>query len=320
MNVELRHLRSFLVVAEELNFTKAAARLHLAQQALSTQIQQLEQELGVLLFVRTTRKVSLTSSGRTLLEKVPDALRQLDAVIEGIRSDTGHSGRLTLGLLATSLLDFTPKLLRAFSQARPNVQVSIRSFPFNDPTGGVQDGQCDAALVWQPFTHRELACEDLFPDPRVALLAADHPLARLDRVPASALAEEAFVWVEGMDPVARDFWTLADQRHGRPPRIGAHITGFEDLFAAVRAGQAVASSPASVAAALPWEDLVTRPVDDLPPAIVALCWRPAGSSSLVDALIDCARKVAHQQFGHGALELEPQPAPNAPRRPRGVER
>lgn len=294
MNVELRHLRSFLAVAEELNFTKAAARLHLAQQALSSQIQQMEQELGVVLFVRSTRKVELTASGRRLLETLPEAVRHVESVLADVKRHADGSGSLTLGLLATSLLTFTPKLLRAFAAQWPNVEVTIRNIPFNDPTGGVGGRQSDAALVWLPFTVRDLACDPLFPDPRVAVLAADHPLARLERVPAGVLAQEPFVWVDDMDPVARDFWTLADQRGGRPPKIGARISGFEELFAAVRAGQAVASSPSSIAGALPWTDLTTRPVDGLTPAIVGICWRPADGNPIVEAFVGCAKVVARE--------------------------
>lgn len=291
MNVELRHLRSFLALAEELNFTRAASRLHLAQQALSMQVRQLEDELGVALFIRTTRKVELTGAGSTLYEKASAAMRGIDAMLGEVRQQAEGFGPLTLGLLATSMLTFTPRLLRAFAAECPNVSVSVRNVGFNDPTGGVRERICDAALVWLPFTQRDLECEPLFSEPRVAVLAADHPLARFERVAAEDLAAQPFVWVDDLDPVARDFWTLAAERGGRPARIGARITGFEDLFAAVRAGQAVSSSPASIAGGLPWSDLTTRPVDGLPPAVVAICWRPGDGNPAVQKLVACARSL-----------------------------
>lgn len=291
MNVELRHLRSFLVLAGELNFTRAAARLHVAQQALSASIRQLEEELGTELFVRTTRKVELTASGRALLERAPAVLAQLDSTLAEIRGIPG--GQLTLGLLATSPLDFTPRLLRSFSAERPMVKVSIRNVAFDDPTGGVRDRSCDAALVWEPFeTSGGLVCEPLFSDERVAVMAADHPLASRENVTPEELAAESFVWVGDMDPVARDYWTLASYRQGRPAKAGAQITGLEDLFAAIRAGQAVSASPVSVARTLPWTDLVIRPVPGLAPAVVSICWRPGECNPLVEALVACASRLA----------------------------
>lgn len=292
MNVELRHLRSFLVLAEELNFTRAAARLHLAQQALSAQIRQLEEELGVDLFRRTTRKVELTAAGRSLRETIPAALEQLDSVLASIMRNAGECGSLTLGLLATAPLEFTPKLLRSFADLRPNVRVTIRNTGFSDPTGGVLSGQADAALVWEPFSGPGIGRQSLFTDERVAVIPADHPLAALAEIPAEALALEPFVWVDEMDSVARDFWTLADYRAGAPPRIGARITGFEDLFAAIRAGQAVAACPSAIAGALPWPDLVTRKVTGLPPVTVAICWRSGDPNPAVAALAACARRLA----------------------------
>jgi len=270
VNVELRHLRSFLVLTEELNFTRAAARLNIVQQALSAQMRQLEEELGAPLFVRTTRKVELTAAGRALLEHAPSALRTVEAAFDQVRaSATGETGALTVGLLATASLDFTPRLLRAFAEDKPKVSVSIRNVAFNDPSGGVRGHHADVALVWRPFDEQGLACEPLFTDHRVALLPIDHPLAAERTIDAASLAAEPFVWVDDMDEIARGFWTLGDIRGGRPPQIGATISGFEDLFAAVRAGRAVAACPRSVAATLPWPDLVTRPVKGLAPAVVA---------------------------------------------------
>lgn len=292
VNVELRHLRAFVVLAEELNFTRAARRLNIVQQALSTQIRQLEDSLGAELFVRNTRSVTLSPSGQALLALAPQTLQIVETAFDQVRQSTmGESGALSLGLLATAALDFTPRLLRAHAQACPNVQVSIRNVAFDDPSGGLRNRITDVALVWRPFDESGLACEPLFTDRRVAVLPVDHPLCQEDFVDAEALAAEPFVWVDDMDSVARDFWTLAEMRGGRPPRIGATITGFEDLFAAVRAGRAVAACPESIAGHLPWADLTTRPVRGLSPAIVAICWRADDHRSLVGSFVECARRL-----------------------------
>ncbi|WP_239491787.1 LysR family transcriptional regulator [Luteitalea sp. TBR-22] len=312
MSVELRHLQAFVVLAEELNFTRAAARLHVVQQALSTRIRQLEDDLGVTLFTRTTRHVALTPAGETLLTHVPAALQGVASALDQARQATGaERGSLVLGLLATAPLDFTPRLLRALAAEYPHIDVTMRNVAFDDPTGGVRAGETDVALVWRPFDERDVACAPLFADARVAVLPADHPLTASGLVEAEALAAEPFVWVDDMDSVARDFWTLAEVRQGRPPRIGAHVTGFEDLFAAVRAGRAVAACPASVTDALPWRDVVTRPVRGLGPAIVAACWRRTDANPLVQAVVACAQRLAQ-----GAPDADaPVPAPAAaPRR------
>lgn len=289
VSVELRHLRSFVAVAEELNFTRAAARVHLAQQALSAQIRQLEDLVGARLFARTTRKVELTAAGRALLERLPTLLEGIDRALDAaVQAGRGETGELGVGLLATAPLDLTPRLLRAFAAARPRVVVSVRNYPFDDPSGGLRDHRTDVALVWLPFTTEGLVCEPLFADPRMALLPADHPLAARAELEARDLVDEPIVWIDDMDPVARDFWTLADHRPGRPPRIGARVTGFEDLFAAVRAGQAIAACPSSVVGGLPFADVVARPVRDIAPARVAVCRRADDENPAAELFVQTA--------------------------------
>jgi DNA-binding transcriptional LysR family regulator len=292
VNPELRHLRSFVALAEELNFTRAAARLHIAQQALSAQVRQLESMLGVVLFHRTTRKVELTQAGSVLLTRAPAILADVEAAVDEVRETArGARGTLVIGLLGTAALDDTPRLLRALRERNATIDVSVRNVDFADPSGGVRDGSTDAAIVWLPFDTTGLDCQALRDDPRVAVLPADHPLAAADVVASADLAAEPFAWIEEMDTVARDFWTLADVRHGRQARIGATISGFDDLFATVRSGRAVAASPASVAATLPWPDIVTRPVSGLAPATLAICWRAYRPNPLVTLLVDTAVEV-----------------------------
>jgi DNA-binding transcriptional LysR family regulator len=292
MQVEVRHLRAFVAVAEELNFTRAAERLHLAQQALSTQIQQLEQRMDAQLFVRTSRRVELTAAGHALMAQAPALLSALDGAVETARQAArGEAGNLTVGLLATAALDLTPKTLRAFAADRPRVKVSLRNVSFDEPTGGVATGEADVALVWQPFSSEGLAIEPLYDDPRLAVMASDHPLAQKSELHAAELIEYPMGWIEELDPVARDFWTLADWRPRDRPPARVPIQGFDEMFAGIRSGTDVAAVPESISGSLPWTDVVTRPVVDLPPATVAVCWREHEPNALVDAFVDAARRV-----------------------------
>jgi DNA-binding transcriptional LysR family regulator len=293
VSVEVRHLRAFVAVAEELNFTRAAARLHLAQQALSAQIRQLELLVGTSLFTRTTRRVELTAAGQALLEHATGLLEGLeDAVEAAVRAGRAETGELRVGLLATAPLDFTPRLLRAFAELRPEVEVSLRNYPFDDPTGGLRDGHADVALVWLPFETGDLVCEPLFADSRVALLPSDHPLAGRTELLVSDVVDLPLAWIDDMDPVARDFWTLAGHRGGAPPVVGARITGFDDLFAAVRSGRAIALSPRSVVGPAPFSDVVVRPVRGLEPARVAVCYRRDDANPAVELFAETARRLA----------------------------
>lgn len=287
MDVELRHLRSFVAVAEERNFTRAAERVHIAQPALSAHIRQLEQRIGCRLVERTTRRVSLTPAGEALFAAAPGALASVaDAVRAARAAAAGETGSLVIGLLATSGLDFTPRVLRSFAEAWPGVDVSVRSVSFDDPSGGVRSGDCDLAIVWLPFVDDGLVCEPLFDDDRLAVLSTEHPMAALEALDPYDLAQEPYVWVRDSDPVSGAFWTLDAYRQGHPRKVGAHITGFDDMFAAVRAGQAVATIPASVASGLPWPDIAVRPVTGLPPATVALCRRADDARRIVQAFAD----------------------------------
>ena len=216
----------------------------------------------------------------------------LDGAVETARQAArGEAGSLTVGLLATAALDLTPRTLRAFAADKPQVTVSLRNVSFDEPTGGVATGEADVALVWLPFRSEGLAIEPLYEDPRLAVLASDHPLAGKAELRAGELVEYPMGWIEELDPVARSFWTLADFRPGDRPPLTVPIRGFDELFAAIRSGRAVGAVPESISGALPWSDVVTRPVSDLPPATVAVCWREHEPNALVDAFVAAAQRA-----------------------------
>src|SRR5258708_4441729 len=124
--MEIRHLKYFIAVAEELHFARAAGRLHLAQPSLSKQIQLLEQELGFPLFYRTKQRVELLDAGHVLLDEARRILRQVENAVESARrTHTGQSGRLVIGFSASATLEVLPKILRKYRRLYPNVMVAL---------------------------------------------------------------------------------------------------------------------------------------------------------------------------------------------------
>jgi DNA-binding transcriptional LysR family regulator len=286
--VELRHLRAFEVVAQELSFTRAAVRLHLSQQALSAQIRDLEERVGTALFERSTRSVRLTEPGRTLLQHVPGILLSVGQALAETRRSAVPRRSLVVGLGGTGGLPTTTAILRAFGAAHPDVEVTARSVDFRDASGALASGGTDVAILWLPAS-AGLEATVLLEDERLAVLPADHPLAAQGVVHAADLADEPFVWVDEMDARVRDFWTLAEYRVGRPVRVGARVSNMEDSFSAIAAGLAVAASPASLLTRLP-ETIVTRPVRGLTPAQLGVVRRAGDDRELVRAFVAVAAR------------------------------
>jgi DNA-binding transcriptional LysR family regulator len=292
VDVELHHLRAFEVLAHELNFTRAAARLHLSQQALSVQIRELERRCGASLFERTTRSVALTDAGRTLLRHVPGILLSVDQAVAETRlaGSAAQQPRLVVGLRGTSGTDLVTRVLRSFSARHPDVEVTIRNVDFGDASAGLTGGTTDVALAWLPAPEG-IEALPLLQDERLAVLPTDHRLASQDVVDAADLAAESFVWIDEMDARVRDYWTLADHRVGQPAKVGARITGFDDAWEAIRAGLAVSASPAMTLGRLP-SDLVTRPVRGLEPAVLGVCRRVGDARPAVQSFLDVAAAAA----------------------------
>ena len=272
MRPEVRQLQYFVAVADELNFTRAAERVNVVQQALSTAIAQLEALLGIQLFERTTRSVALTSAGAAWLPFAREALAAAERAGDaaGALAD-GLAGRLRVGLAATSALDLTPRLLRTFAERYPLVEVSMEHFDFEDPSGGLHARRSDAALVRPPFNEHGLELVLIGAEPRFAVLAADHALAGRAALDFSEIADEP--WMEApTDPLWCDFWRVAELRT-EPPRVGAICRSCSELFEAARAGTATGLVPQSIARAQHWPGLAFVEVRDIAPSALAIAWR-----------------------------------------------
>lgn len=268
---------------------------------MSAQIQGLERVIGTPLFERTTRSVTLTEAGRTLLRHVPGILLSIgQAMAETRQAPVGNDRpRLVIGLRGVSGLELVTNVVRAFRAAHPDVELSMRNVNFGDASAGLATGETDVALAWLPAPEG-LSAVPLLSDRRLAVLAEHHPLASSDEVNAADLADEPFVWIDEMDARVRDYWTLAEYRIGRPVRVGARISGFEDAWEAVRAGLAVAASPAMMLTRLSGTGIVTRPIRGLGPATLGVCRRANDARPLVSAFLDTATTEMLGKTSHEA--------------------
>jgi DNA-binding transcriptional LysR family regulator len=288
---EVRQLQYFVAVAEELNFTRAAERLHVVQQSLSTAIAQLEAALGVRLFERTTRSVSLTNAGAAWLPYAREALASMNRAADAAEDlAAGRSGRLRVGLSATGALSFLPPLLRRFGETYPLAEVDTKHFDLHDPYGGLRDQDTDVAIVRPPFLDDGLTLVVLVEEPRYAVMASDHPLARRADVEFNDLIDEPWMDIE-TDPLWCDFWKVS-QRRVRPPVIGALCRTLDDLFEAARAGRAMGLVPESIAQTQSWPHLAFVAVRDIPPSSVAVAWHTDDTSPLVGNFVELAKEVA----------------------------
>jgi DNA-binding transcriptional LysR family regulator len=294
-DLDSRLLRAFVAVAEELNFTRAAQRLHLAQQALSAQVRQLETRVGERLFDRTTRSVALTEAGQRLLPHARGVLAALDAGLGELEA-TRRAARSTLrvGLATTAVVPLVGETLRRFSEDRQDVHLEVSNHGMIDPSAGLRAGIVDVGFVRPPFTDDGVvAMETLLTEPRYIVVREGHRLAEHESVRPQDVVGEPWIYVEGADPKTRAFWSLEEFRD-EPLRTGTRVNSFEEAFAAVLAGLAITcqgeSAIRTVGVAFP--QLRAIRLEGVEPARVAVAWRAGEETALTRAFVATALAVA----------------------------
>jgi DNA-binding transcriptional LysR family regulator len=248
-DIELRHLRYFVAVAEELHFGRAAQRLHLAQPPLSQQIRKLEEILGHALFVRTSRSVKLTSAGLVFLERARRTLRNVQEDLEEARSiGRGEVGSLRVGFISSGMLTALPAMLGRYRRQFPNVQLQLHESYTAMVMQGLIQGTLDAGFLRDGGPSPELHVEPLFSEPFVAVLPAHHPLAARNAISAASLRDEPFVF---FSPTAgnRAFEKTISlcEEHGFRPRVVQEAPQWLTILRLVGAGLGVSIAPACVA-------------------------------------------------------------------------
>jgi DNA-binding transcriptional LysR family regulator len=296
--MELRQLRYFVALAEELHFRRAAEREHIAQPAFSEQIRRLERELGVRLFDRTSHYVRLTGAGRLFLDEVRQALTQVRRAAQvAERAGRGELGHVVVGFIGSAANELTPLILRAFPARYPNVGVELREFDFRDPSAGLVSSEVDVAFMRPPVEgQQDLALEVLFEEPRMAIMASDHPLAGEPSVSIRRLVEEPFVVGPTSTGVWREFWLVTEHRAGVPPRLGPETNTIHELLEVIAAGEGVSLAPASTKRFYGRPGVAFVPVADIEGSTVAVAWRETPAKPIVTAFVEIAHQVA-RDFG-----------------------
>lgn len=287
--IELRQMRYFLAVAEDLNFTRAAERLHLAQQALSASIRRLEEQLGVALFVRSTRKVELTAAGEVLVDGARAVVAAaVDAVERVHQMAEGRTGRLTIGFsTAAGGVPIVREVIRTFSEQSPGVDIRTEEHDFGDPSAGLADGSVDVAFIFGPLPVEGLSSVTLVQEDRLLAIRPEHPLADRTAVTASDLRDLPWLRVPADAGPWSAFWF---RRQGDGP-VGPIIKTADEWVTAIEAGRGVAFTMPTVMQNFTTARVRVIPVEGLPPAEVLLAWRSDRDEPLVRTLVGVAKSA-----------------------------
>ncbi|WP_321914409.1 DNA-binding transcriptional regulator HcaR [Paraburkholderia sp. J11-2] len=191
--MELRHLRYFIAVADELSFTRAAQRLHTAQPSLSQQIRNLEDEVGTPLFERTRRKVELTDAGKVFLAEARLVVAQADRAVVRARQVGQGRATVTIGFVPAAEIRVFPVILPRLRLRFPDVNVELRSLPTAEQEDALLRGDIDVAFMRRPVVSPELRSEVVLTEPLVVVLPSAHPLAKQKRIAPAQLSGEPFI-------------------------------------------------------------------------------------------------------------------------------
>jgi DNA-binding transcriptional LysR family regulator len=292
--VDVRQLRYFIAVAEELHFGRAAARLHVAQPALSQQIAGLERELGVQLLERTNRRVLLTDAGDRLLAEARAVVARFDAAVTTMtRVRDGELATLRVGVFPGPVSLRLPHALAALKERYPDVEVQTLSPPVTTQEAAVADGALDLAfLPWHPSAN--LCTQLVAREPIGLALPSDHPLAHADAIAATELSRLAVVWMarDAAPQVFDTLMTKLEAAGGRPRTLLESATP-EASLSIVAAGLAASlKTESEVIASASAGRLVWRPLADVElETVTVAAWAPQAREPVV-ALADLVAAAA----------------------------
>lgn len=276
-DLDLGLVRSFAVLVEHEHFGRAAESMHLAQPALSRRIRRLERRIGTRLFDRSSKGTRLTAAGAAFLPRALALLQDAHAAEVAARAVAGPE-RIVVGHVAALLV--TPAV-RALRAERPDVEVRTRHLDWREPRPALFEHRVDVAVARLPFPTQGLRVQHLYDEPRVVLVARDHPVASCPKVRLADIADLPVPHLPDPDPDWAAFWRVDPRPDGRPAPLGPLVDTPEDRLEVVAAGGAAAIATSSVRHGHLRPDLVAVPLTDAAPVSVVVAVRADEDAGLV---------------------------------------
>lgn len=298
--MELRHLRYFVTVAEELHFGRAARKLHISQPPLSMQIRSLEEELGVTLLNRNQRHVALTHAGNAFLGEARHILARLDqAVLMTRRAGRGEIGELAIGFISVADYNVLPIVLREFRARYPLVNLTLRESTSDAQVQDLVAGRIDVGFLLPPVADPSLSSAPILREPLIAALPDRHPLARKPGKLALAKLKDApfILFPRAMAPGMYDDILSFCRAAGFSPRVEQEAVQMQTIVSLVSAELGVALIPASLTN-LQRTGVTYKSIRESGPLTeIHLAWRNGEDMPTLRVFVDLALKAAHPSRG-----------------------
>ncbi|HHQ5703995.1 TPA: LysR family transcriptional regulator [Klebsiella pneumoniae] len=309
--MELRHLRCFLAVADELHFARAAEKLHIEQSPLSRTIRELEEDLGEQLFVRTSRSTRLTRAGKLFLEHVPRIFTALQQARDSVQAAAnGFHGQLRIALSDGTTSSRLPNLLALCRQEEPEVEIRLFEVPLSQQIKGLHDDLYDVGFAQSNEVGEGIAAQAVWSDPLMVAVPARHPLLRHKRIPLEEMIRYPLVLC---DPLACEGHARQVERVLRraemEPLIAERVSSYDLMMALVSAGFALGLTAAPHIEASREPGVVARPLGGCSPVLTTYLLHREGEPS--EALSRFIERVQAIDLLEGARPEQP-PEPDAP--------
>lgn len=294
----LRTLRYFSVLAEELHFGRAAARLNMSQPPLSQQIRQLEDNLGLRLFRRSHHSVALTPAGEAFREQVPLVFEQLARAISAARlTGRGQIGRLDIGVISSSLVGVVPPALEAFRRQHPDVEWQLHELTPPMQIQGLLEKRIDICLFRMPPPHEGLHRELIMDEDLMVVLPRHHPLATREALTLADLRDQPFVMFGLQQSRLADFLYECCIQAGFTPQIRQQVLEVQSLLSLVGANMGVTLLPGSMRQ-MSLSSVVFRPIASAPPRIpLYAIYREGDPSPTLHHFLRIIREMVRKDAG-----------------------